>query len=282
MQDEDDLVDPALGAAMASRRYAIYFAPTGELWRAGCAWLAGDEAARLQSDLPHLASTPSGGGQSPSDLAAGTSLLTRPSPAWTAAPRHYGFHATLKAPFRLAQGFERADLLHALRRWASTKRPFEIVLALGFMGEFLALQEPVPHRDGPMQGLAADAVRQFDCFRALPTPAERARRLAAPLSARERELFERWGYPYVLEAFRFHLTLSATLPESARGPIQALAHAHFGRFLGKPERVDGVALFEQPDPHTPFTLTERCGFAEVVELDQGPAPSEFRRESSKD
>ena len=70
-------------------RYAIYFAPhSGSLLaRFGASLLGYDPATGAEVDAP--------------DHPAFHDPL---SLGWTAAPRRYGFHATLKAPFHLAEG----------------------------------------------------------------------------------------------------------------------------------------------------------------------------------
>ena len=61
--------------------------------------------------------------------------------------------------------------------------------------------------------MAGACVRDLDEFRAPAGEAELARRRKAGLSARQEALLTQWGYPYVFEEFRFHLTLSGRLPE---------------------------------------------------------------------
>ena len=58
--------------------------------------------------------------------------------------------------------------------------------------------------------------RRLDPFRAPLTPSERARRRPEDLDPRRRALLDRWGYPHVFEAFRFHMTLTGRLADDAR------------------------------------------------------------------
>ena len=44
-----------------------------------------------------------------------------------------------------------------------------------------------------------------------PGAAELERRRKAGLSAAQEKMLLRWGYPYVLDEFRFHLTLTGRL-----------------------------------------------------------------------
>lgn len=142
----------------------------------------------------------------------------------TATPRKYGFHGTLKPPFRLAEGRTLDGLFEAVERLAASVAASDIdALDVATIGSFLALV-PTGGTD-ELAGLAARVVTELDGFRAPPSEAELARRRAAGLSARQDELLLAWGYPYVLDEFRFHLTLTGRLDASglvaARG---ALAH----------------------------------------------------------
>src|SRR5262249_27221085 len=132
--------------------------------------------------------------------------------AATEAPRHYGFHGTLKAPFRLADGCDAGMLRRALATFAAGRTSFAIdALQLQDIGNFLALtpRGPAPR----LNDLAAACVVEFDSYRAPPEPAEIARRQAAGLTPRQQALLARWGYPYVLDEFRFHLSLTGPVED---------------------------------------------------------------------
>ncbi|HET6522220.1 MAG TPA: DUF1045 domain-containing protein, partial [Geminicoccaceae bacterium] len=178
------------------RRYAIYFAPAPDdpLGAFGNRWLGRDPWTGECLPQPRIP------GLAPERLHA-----------ITASPRRYGFHGTLKPPFALAPGATPADLDMAARTFAAARRPVEVPLALRSLSGFLALvpAEPVPALDA----LAADCVRAFDSFRAPSDAAELSRRRAAGLTARQDALLLAWGYPYVFEEFRFHLTLTERLGE---------------------------------------------------------------------
>lgn len=207
--------------AMTAPRWALYFAPSAALGQLGQQWL---------------------------------SDTFEPAASWTTAPRRYGFHATLKAPFRLAPGYALSDLKAAVALWSRVQHPFPVRLSVQWLGNFLALR-PVTKTDiEALSGLAASAVEQLDPFRAELSAAEQQRRLAAPLTVRERELLARWGYPYVFEAFRFHCTLTEPLP-SAIGPrLFALAEQHFNGVLSEPTPIDRVVLAEEPVPGADFVI----------------------------
>ena len=225
-------------------RYAIYYAPedSTNLWRFGTEWLGRDPLSG--EALPQ----PAPGGLAPSFVAAATE-----------SPRHYGFHATLKPPFALAPGTYAAHLIHALDEFAARQAPFEAPkLDLTRLGRFLAftLAEPDPR----MAALADACVRDFDRFRAPPPPEETEKRRAAGLSARQEELLARWGYPYVMEEFRFHMSLTGSLPAGDLDRIETALRPVAAPFCAAPLSIGSVCLYWQKTRATPFTLIRRFAF----------------------
>jgi len=168
----------------------------------------------------------------------------------------YGFHATLKPPFRLNDSASEPDLFHRLREFALSQRSFEApFLRLSTLSSFLALtlSEPCP----AFQSLAEDCVREFDAFRAPPSEEELARRRQARLTARQLEHVERWGYPYVMDEWRFHMTLSSSLESPLLETIGTHLQDLFAPHCRGPLIVDSICLFEQPGAGEPFHACER-------------------------
>jgi len=229
----------------AAARYAIYWAPPadGALWRFGARWLGRD--AETGAETP------------PGDGAAADPDWLR---AATADPRHYGLHATLKPPFRLAAGRDRDALIAALAAFAAGAAPVAgPALVLRRLGRFLAL---VPGGPAPaIQALAASVVAQLDAFRAPPPPEELAKRRAHGLTPDQEQYLQRWGYPYVMDAFRFHVTLTGSLDPDALTRLEALLAPRVADFAAAPLTLAELALFEQDAPERPFRLTGRFGFA---------------------
>lgn len=184
-------------------RYAVYFTPSGHLAEFGATWLGWNLATG--TTCPH----PKGTGL---DIAK----LTR-------TPRKYGMHGTIKPPFRLKDGTDVDGLQSALADLARTLPPVVLdSLNLSRIGRFLAL---VPAGDtSQLADLAARVVSELDMFRAPPTDAELAKRRKARLSpAQEQHLLD-WGYPYVMDQFRFHITLTGGLDDTtAQNALAALA-----------------------------------------------------------
>ena len=141
------------------------------------------------------------------------------APDWrdlTADPRKYGFHATLKAPFSLAQGRTEAELFAACAAFAATPRAIPVIRpVVGSISGFIAVIPADPPAE--LIRLAADCVSEFDAFRAPLTEADRARRNPSRLTSAQRAHLDRWGYPYVMEEFRFHMTLTGRLDASRAG-----------------------------------------------------------------
>lgn len=157
----------------------------------------------------------------------------------TAAPRRYGFHATLKAPFCLSDDYDEQDLIDEAARFCIGRAAIELPrLAVGTLSDFVALRpvEPVPAVDQ----FAAECVRHFDRFRARVPGTAAAHSRDSGLDPRERELMEQWGYPYVLDRYRFHMTLSCPLDPRRRKAF-CVAAAQSLPDLG-PCRLDAVTI----------------------------------------
>ncbi|WP_332687781.1 DUF1045 domain-containing protein, partial [Devosia sp.] len=184
--------------------------------------------------------------------APATSLLTPTEVAFhTASARRYGFHATLKAPFRLAEGESEASFDKALAAYAATTEPVLIPrLVLGQIDRFFAL---VPGEvSTELNRFAGDVVEKFDRFRAPLTDAEIERRNPDALSQTEFRNLCQWGYPYVFDTFRFHMTLTDRLTAGDAVEIAQAATTWFGPVLEDEVLLDRLSLFHEPDAGKPF------------------------------
>jgi putative phosphonate metabolism protein len=226
------------------KRYAVYYAPAegAALTGAASAWLG-------RSVFPGAALAPP----------ETDGLSFEQWESITADPRVYGFHATLKPPFRLAEGHDAEELREGLRKFARCRRPFEVSLQLGSIGGFLAVVLAQPSPD--FVQLAADCVRDFDEFRAAPHPNELARRRQTMLNDAQLAYLTQWGYPYVMEEWRFHMTLTASLEPSLLERARRHLAKVFEPICREPLRVDSICLFEQPEPGAPFLVQARYYFS---------------------
>jgi putative phosphonate metabolism protein len=225
-------------------RYAIYFTPPRDspLTRLAASWLGRDPFTG--SSVP----PPSVTGFTPAEIAF-----------HTAAARRYGFHATLKAPFQLAAGETEARLAQALADFAAESEPFAIPrLAVGQIDRFFALLPTSPVAE--LQALADNVVKVFDRFRSPLTEAEIERRNPDAMSAEEFRNLCQWGYPYVFDTFRFHMTLTGRVAAGEAVRVRAALDETFGAALAEPVAVDGVALFVEPEAGAPFTIHSWRGF----------------------
>jgi hypothetical protein len=199
-----------------SERFAIYFAPErgSPLHARADAWLAQPELARC-----------------------------------TVSARRYGFHATLKAPMELSRG--RPDLEAALTAFAATHSRIILEnLEPRLIDGFLALTtEP---QEQALTDFAAEVVVAFEPFRAPADTAERERRVRSPLTPRQIELLDLYGYPYVLEEFRFHMTLTDRLPAGVQTEMLSSARSWFAAVLSDPVALDRLVLFHEPAPGADF------------------------------
>lgn len=204
------------------KRYAVYYAPAaGDFSGRAAAWLGWDVAAGTEVVQPELG---------------------LPAAEITKEPRKYGFHGTIKPPFRLAEGRDFAGLTDAVAALAARMAPVVMPgLRMKNIDGFLAL---IPEGDpAALQVLAAEVVRSLEPFRAPLTEAEVAKRRPERLTPRQRELLDTFGYPFVMEEFRFHLTLTDRLPGPLAAEAAAILGAHFAPVLPRPFRINDLCLF---------------------------------------
>ena len=220
-------------------RHAIYFAPRPgtEFHALGSRWIGRDAFTGEvlgQPDVPGIAVA-------------------------SAEPRRYGFHATLKPPFALRESMTCEALLRAVAALAGREGDVSIRLRVAVLDGFLALVPTEP--SDALQRLAESVVHDLDGFRRPASEAELARRRSAPLSPRQEQHLADWGYPYVLEDFRFHMTLTERQPAADVERLAAAAEAHFAPVLVAPVAVDGLTLFAEPSPGAAFLATRHFPFS---------------------
>ncbi|WP_196259711.1 DUF1045 domain-containing protein [Pelagibacterium limicola] len=219
-------------------RYAIYFAPAQDdpLSRQAASWLGRDAFADAALSHP-----------------GGTSLPADTINAITSSPRRYGFHATLKAPFRLAEGQTEAEFVAAFDQFVASSEAFTVPeMVVGNLSGFFAI---VPREPSPaLNAFAGEVVTAFEKFRAPLTTEDIARRNPEHLSPAEAANLHDWGYPYVFESFRFHMTLTNRIAREDQPAIATELERLFAPFLSRPFPIDGLAIFAEPEPGAPFTV----------------------------
>ena len=223
-------------------RFGVYFAPMPHtlLHRLGNKWLGrdADSGDVLDPELP-------------------SSLTESEWRQATESPRRYGFHATLKPPFTLAEGATVSDLRAAVKAFAASRSRFEAgPLAVSTLGRFLALTLLSPPEE--LSKFAADCVCEFDCLRRPPAAEEQQSRLTSFLSEHERDYVLRWGYPYVFDTWKFHMTLTSSLSAEMRARIEPHLHDRFAVICREPLVFDSVCIFQAAEAQAPFRVIERA------------------------
>jgi hypothetical protein len=225
-------------------RAAIYAAPGA---------IAGHAPSDLLAQRAELWLGRSAVGNAPTRIAAPDGWSRPDVDAITVDARRYGFHATLKAPFRIAEGHDLDELEQSVADFARERSAVIVPrLVLANMDAFFALVPGAPAES--LYELAAEVVTAFDGFRAAPDAADLARRNPAGMTDRQRELFGRWGYPYVLDQFRFHLTLTDRVAVERREAVEAVLADWFADSLGADIPVGALAVFTESERGAPFVL----------------------------
>ncbi len=201
------------------QRFAVYYLPDDPALAAfGASWLGWDVEAG--EACAHL------------DVAG--------IEAFTATPRKYGFHGTLKPPFRLAEGMDDGTLQSDVEALAARLSPVKVdAMVASSISHFVAL---VPEGDATdLAALAFECVSALDSYRRPAAPEELARRRAAGLTSAQEGYLDQWGYPYVDTEFRFHLTLTGALDEADRAAVLDAAERLLPN-LPRPFEIGSIAL----------------------------------------
>ena len=197
------------------QRYGIFYTPTGTFAQAGADWLGWD-------------------------LATGQAVGS-PDQAIVKRPQKYGFHGTIKPPFALAKGETVAGLKAAFFALCQDVAPVTVAgLTPTRIGSFVALVPTENMHD--LAALAGRAVTELDHFRAPPSLEELKRRRQARLSPAQEAHLVKWGYPYVLDQFKFHMTLSGVLKPDQVKHVLDKAQSVFLPVMPTPFVIDALSL----------------------------------------
>jgi putative phosphonate metabolism protein len=231
----------------SAARYAIYYAPreTDPLWRFGIEWLGRDPISGETLPQPQVP------GLSAEQLAGATE-----------SPRQYGFHATLKPPFHLADDTSVEGLCDDAVCFAKSHAPFDAPpLQIKRIGRFQAFALTASCTQ--METLAGDCVVAFDRHRAPAGEAELAKRRERGLTDRQERYLQQWGYPYVMEEFQFHMTVLGSIrDETVHEKVAAYLAPRTVGFAERPLRVDAICLYGQETRAAPFLLVKRFPFGD--------------------
>ncbi len=225
----------------STARYAIYYAPEpgGPLDTFGQTWFDPKAAAKLL---------------------AGIGLDAQRIAALSEGARRYGFHGTLKPPFQINPVTTQASLLDAARVFARSLSPIEIPpLELAIIGKFIALT-PVT-QSAALEKLAAACVRAFEAYREPLTDTQIENYKQNRLTVHQEQMLEHWGYPYVMEEFRFHMSVTDRIDDaSEREAVMTAMEKLAAPVIGKPVVVRDLVVFAQPAVDQPMAPVERIPF----------------------
>ena len=233
---------------MTLPRYALYFTTSADsqFWQTGSAWIGRDAATNAPITRPLLASI------------ANDTLI-----AITQHPRRYGFHATLKAPFHLAEHSNVDSLLEHVVAFTNTQSHFSLPrLKVAMLEDFLALV-PAEH-SRQIELIARTCVAEFDHHRRPLTDAELSQRRAKKLSTHQGEMLLRWGYPHVFDSYRFHFTLTDSLcgmDDRFVTQIREAAEQLFTDDMVLRCAFDAISVFKEPHPGADFQQVMRAPFS---------------------
>ncbi len=216
------------------QRYAIYWTPAPKTAMAtfGALWFGGFEPFGLAPDLIARA---------------------------IKAPAGYGLHATLKAPFRLKDGISPQALCDALDSFCANRRaPSASRLILGHYQRYLTLM--LSGNEADIDWLAAECVTHFDRFRAPLDQADLTRRELDDLTPEEEAFLADFGYPYVLSAFRFHISLAGPLESAELDKVASALEPHLTPFMTEPFEIRDLSLLGEPRSGGVFEVIHRRGF----------------------
>ena len=196
-------------------RYGVFYTPSGAFAKAGAQWLGWD----LDTGQP----------------------VGKPDLSITKRPQKYGFHGTIKPPFFLANGKTLADLEAAFATLCSGLETVSVAgLSPACIGSFVAL---VPTGEiNTLRMMAGRVVSELDPLRAPTSDTELVRRRKSKLTQVQDAHLMKWGYPYVFDQFKFHMTLSGNLTRERQNAVQDQAKSVFASVIPSPFVIDAVSL----------------------------------------
>jgi hypothetical protein len=213
-------------------RYAIYYIPDLPLFQIGSDWLGWNSVTGQETTL-----------------SANHHRITD-------RPRKYGFHATMKPPFSLASNSTQGELQDAFQAFCATvSTATGGTLKISRLGRFLAMTQDVQSND--VTDLAASTVSHFDKFRAPLSDNDIQKRRQRRLTPEQDALMLRWGYPYVMQEFKFHMTLTGPLQNDEIVSIEQLANTRLQEFIGQSLNIASLALLGEDRDSGRFHVIEK-------------------------
>ena len=213
-------------------RYAIYYIPDLPLFQIGSDWLGWNSITGQET------------------------TLSADHHRITDRPRKYGFHATVKPPFSLVSNSTQSDLQDAFHAFCASVSPATGgTLKISRLGRFLTMTQDVQSTE--VTELAASTVSHFDKFRAPLSDQDIAKRRQRRLTPKQDALMLLWGYPYVMQEFKFHMTLTGPLQNDELDAIEHDANTWFREFLGQPLKIASLALLGEDSDSGRFHVVDK-------------------------
>lgn len=216
------ILNPKGDTQLLFNRYGIYMIPEAENFaELGAAWLGWD--VQKGCTVPY-----------PQEADAALREATK-------VPRKYGFHGTIKPPFHLVEGATYDSLLSQAQTLCASLAPVDIEALSVRKSEFVLVLAPEGDLD-QLANLAATVLQKLDHFRASTRASELVQHRKFTLTPLQETNLKNWGHPYVLDDFKFHITLSGHMPPKDLDQLEALANAHFAQHLERPLPVTSLTL----------------------------------------
>ena len=228
-------------------RYAVYFSPEPgtPLDAFAQQWLGPDDntTTRQRTFVPVVE------GMAPDRVRALTDSTWR-----------YRFHGTLKPPFELNPASSREALMAAAHIFAKGMAPIELPsFELATIGKFIALT-PIKS-SGALENLAGQCVRVFESFRVPPSAETMAHYMRNKLTVHQTQMLEHWGYPYVMEEFRLHISLTDRIDDATeRAAVMKVLQHMTAAVVNKPIVLREITVFFQTERDQPMVILDRIPF----------------------
>ena len=122
--------------------------------------------------------------------------------------RKYGFHGTLIPPFKLNKNYSTKTLFKKTEKIAKKFKKFKFYkFKLKKINNFYAFVQN--KKNNNINKLSNRLVRELFKFRSPLTKKEIDRRNPSKLSKFQLNILYKWGYPYLMSEFKFHMTLAS-------------------------------------------------------------------------
>lgn len=152
------------------------------------------------------------------------------------------------------------SLLNAACVFARTLAPIDIPpLELAIIGKFIALTPTT--QSAALDKLSAACVRAFEAFRVPLSDEQLENYKQNRLTVHQEQMLEHWGYPYVMEEFRFHISVTDRIDDpTERDDVMTALETLAASVLGNPIVVRDFTVFGQAGIDEPMVAIERIPF----------------------